>query len=61
MTDDWISQNDRQRLKEAVCNDVADDIIVSGYKRILVKTAPDGTVTYKELDASANIVGDWTP
>ena len=61
MTDDWISQNDWQRLRDAVGTDVADDIIATGYKRILAKTAPDGTVTYNELDAAANIIGDWTP
>lgn len=49
------------KLREAVGTDAADDIIATGYKRILAKTAPDGTVTYKELDAAANIIGDWIP
>lgn len=61
MTDDWISQYDWRRLRKAVPNDIADDIIPTGYRRILAKTAPDGTMNYKELDAAANIIGDWIP
>lgn len=61
MTDDWILQNNFQRLRDAVGDDLADDIINSGYRRILAKTASDGSVIYDELDAAANQIGAWTP
>jgi hypothetical protein len=61
MSDDWISQNDFQRLRDAVGNDLAEKIISAGYKRILAKTSLDGTVLYKELSPTANIIEDWTP
>ncbi|MEZ4907012.1 MAG: hypothetical protein R2771_05085 [Saprospiraceae bacterium] len=62
MTDAWISQDDYKRLRDAVGNDLAEEIIdANNYKRILAKTAPDGSVTYRELDELANDIGSWTP
>jgi Holliday junction resolvase-like predicted endonuclease len=60
MSDNWIQSGDR--LLKAVGNDhLLVDQILKDYKRILAESAPDGTVTYKLLDANANIIGVFTP
>ncbi len=38
MTDEWISQNNWQRLNEAVGENISIDIQINGYRRILAKT-----------------------
>ncbi|TAF76572.1 MAG: hypothetical protein EAZ53_03435, partial [Bacteroidetes bacterium] len=59
MSDAWIRGNNR--LIDAVGEIRAQEIIDGGYKRLLAEIAPDGTVIYKELDASANVIGTFTP
>lgn len=64
MSDAWITGGGaNNRLFQAVGGNQAiyDDIINSGYKRLLAEIAPDGTVIYKELDASASVIGSFTP
>jgi hypothetical protein len=61
MSDAWIGQNNFQRLIDAVGETSAREIRNVGYKRLLAEVAPDGTVIYKELDASANVLGVFTP
>jgi hypothetical protein len=61
MSDAWIRGNNR--LIDAVGGNQAiyDDILNSGYKRLLAEVAPDGTVIYKELDGSGNILNIFNP
>lgn len=60
MSDTWI--NGSNRLRNVVNNQaVYDDIINSGYRRLLAEVAPDGSVIYKELDINANVIGTFTP
>jgi hypothetical protein len=61
MSDDWISQNDYERLRDAVGDNLTDQIRGVGFTKILAKTSPDGSVLYKLLDGDANIIGDWIP
>jgi len=49
MSDAWIEQNNFKRLREAVGNDVANDIIASTYERILAEVASDGSIVYKHV------------
>ncbi|WP_435353259.1 hypothetical protein [Emticicia sp. SJ17W-69] len=57
MSDTWINS----RLLDAVGATVTQDINARGYKRLLANVAPDGSVTYSELDSLANIIGSFTP
>jgi len=61
MSDPWITGD--SRLLDAVGGNQAiyDDIVSSGYKRLLAEVAPDGTIVFKELDAYASVVGTFTP
>jgi hypothetical protein len=59
MSDTWI--NGSNRLQNAVSPTVFQDINAVGYRRILAEVAPDGTIVYKELDASASVIGIFTP
>lgn len=59
MSDPWIRGN--RRLVDAVGEVNAQEIIDNGYKRLLAEIAPDGSVIYKELDASAKLIGTFTP
>nr|MBP6411739.1 hypothetical protein [Pseudarcicella sp.] len=60
MSDPWI--NGSNRLRNAVNNQaIYDDIVSSGYRRLLAEVAPDGSIIYKELDASASVIGTFTP
>jgi hypothetical protein len=47
MSDTWITSNNR--LQNAVGSSVADDILSSGYTRLLAEVAPDGSVVYRML------------
>ena len=60
MSDPWIRARNYERLRNIVGNE-ADDIINSGYQRLLAKTSPDGTIMYKLLDENASIIGDFIP
>jgi hypothetical protein len=40
---------------------LAEEIRVVGYKRVWSKVAPDGTITFKEVDALGNEIGDFIP
>lgn len=59
MSDDWIIGDNR--LLNAVGPSVLQDINAVGYRRLLAEIAPDGTVIYKELDASASVIGIFNP
>jgi hypothetical protein len=61
MSDDWISQNDYARLRDAIGDDLADQVRDIGFTKILAKTSPDGSVSYKLLDSDASIIGTWIP
>jgi hypothetical protein len=45
----------------AVGPTIAEDIISNGFTRLLAEVAPNGSTTYKQLDQSANIIGDFNP
>ncbi|WP_256259932.1 hypothetical protein [Winogradskyella luteola] len=59
MSDAWIQGNNR--LVNEVGQDLANDILDDGYTRVVARILPDGSVTYKQLDSSGNIIGVWTP
>ena len=59
MSDTWIRGS--ERLVKSVGKDVADDIIDVGYKRVLAKVSPDGSIVYKELDNLGKEIGDFVP
>lgn len=69
MSDEWITQNNGQRLLEAVGGDqnLVDEILDAGYSRILAKVSPDGSVTYKYVSETGYLnqgggpLGDWLP
>jgi hypothetical protein len=69
MSDDWIQQNNGERLLEALGGDqgLVDDILDSGYSRVLAKVNPDGSVSYKYvsetgyLNQGGGLLGDWFP
>ncbi len=48
MGDTWINGSDR--LVNAVGKDIADDILLEGYGKTLVKIAPDGTMSITNLN-----------
>ena len=59
MSDNWIQGGNR--LVNEVGPDLANEIMDSGYVRVLAKVLPDGTITYYELDFIGQIIGPWTP
>jgi hypothetical protein len=59
MSDAWINGSDR--LLNAVGPTILQDINAVGYRRLLAEVSPDGSIIYKELDASANVIGTFTP
>lgn len=66
MSDDWITQNNNERLVNALNDNraLADQVAQQGYTRVLAKVAPDGSVTYKLVGADGYLNtggGTWTP
>lgn len=60
MSDTWIFGSDR--LKKAVGEDIADEIInLKNYKRVLAKIEPNGSIVYRELDSLGKEIGDFIP
>ncbi|MFA0960739.1 hypothetical protein AB9P05_02925 [Roseivirga sp. BDSF3-8] len=63
MSDEWIFSDNR--LVNAVGDELARDIELFGYKKILAKVAPDGSVTYRLIDEYGYVIrgtaGDFTP
>ena len=63
MSDDWIFSDNR--LVNAVGDELARDIELVGYKRVLAKVAPDGSVAYRLIDENGYVIrgtaGDFTP
>jgi hypothetical protein len=59
MSDAWIKRSNR--LFNAVDGNIYRDINEVGYKRLLAEVAPDGTIVYKELDATAKEIGIFIP
>jgi hypothetical protein len=66
MTDDGLQLSDTwimgsNRLENVVGATLANEIRAVGYRRIWSKIAPDGTVTFKEVDALGNVIRDFIP
>jgi len=60
MSDTWIQSSNR--LDDILGANIAQDLRETGnYRRILAKVQPDGTIIFKELDANANTIGNFTP
>ncbi|MGV6860474.1 MAG: hypothetical protein ACWA41_01815 [Putridiphycobacter sp.] len=60
MSDPWIQSSNR--LDDILGPVIAQELRETGnYTRLLAKTAPDGTITYKVLNSNATVVGDFTP
>jgi hypothetical protein len=59
MSDSWILGDNR--LLNVVGPTIFQDINAVGYRRILATVGSDGSIVYKELDASANVIGIITP
>jgi len=58
MSDDWIQGSNR--IERAVGDaDLADDILMNGYDRVLTHIAPDGTITTSRINAAGEVVGSW--
>ena len=52
MSDSWI----QGRLADAVGPDLAEEILDEGYKRILAKVSPDGSVYYQLIDEAGYVI-----
>ena len=63
MSDDWIlgANSGNNRIFQEVGEDLGEEIIDSGYTRVLSRVLPDGTIIYKELDAAGFVIGNWIP
>jgi hypothetical protein len=60
MSDGWIKGSNR--LEIAIGDEIlARKIISAGYKRVLAEVAPNGSIIFKELDASAGVIGTFVP
>ena len=64
MSDDWIRRPGE--LEKAIGDGALADLIVdSGYKRVLAKVAPDGSVTYRLIDSNGYVkrggAGNFNP
>jgi hypothetical protein len=56
MSDDWITGGNKvSRLEQSVGIDVADDILLEGYNRVLTKIDVDGNIIAYLLDAEGKI------
>ncbi|MGB3468116.1 MAG: hypothetical protein WBA74_22715, partial [Cyclobacteriaceae bacterium] len=51
MSDSWISASEYQRVRKSVGDEMTENIIDSGYERILAEAAPDGTIKYFKLNS----------
>lgn len=62
MSHEWI---EGARLEAAVGQDLAQDIIDTGYTSVVAKVKPDGSIVYKQLDSNGSYVvpntsvSDW--
>lgn len=63
MSDSWIQGTitGTNRLVQEVGQDLADEILAHGYKRILSKISPNGSNYYQLLDSVGNIIEIWFP
>lgn len=59
MSSAWIIGNNR--LLDVVGSEIFQEMNAVGFKRILAEVAPDGTIIFKELDGSANVIGSFIP
>lgn len=60
MSDKWIIGENRLFHAVGENENLFKTINQKGYKRLLAEVASDGTIIYKELDSSANIIGIFT-
>jgi hypothetical protein len=60
MSDGWITGSGRL-LDVLGDNNLVNEILANGYRRILSEVSPDGLVVLKELDGSASVIGTFTP
>lgn len=57
MSDDWITGGNKvSRLEQSVGIDLADDILLEGYEKILTKIDTNGNIITYAIDASGNII-----
>ena len=56
MSDSWINARNYERLRNAVGDTVADDIIDDGYTSLLAKIESDGTINYFVLNSDGHKV-----
>jgi len=63
MSDDWIRQNQNERLINVLDGDIglADQIASQGYTRVVATHGPNGNKIYKLVDSAGNIGNTWTP
>ncbi|PTX60225.1 hypothetical protein C8N46_107232 [Kordia periserrulae] len=63
MSDDWIlgTTTGNNRIVAEVGEELAQEIIASGYTRIVSRILPDGTNYYVKVDGNANIIQVWFP
>lgn len=54
-------QPGNSRLVAEVGQELAEDIIASGYKRVVSRILPDGTNYFELLDSAGNIIEIWFP
>lgn len=59
MSNNWILGSNR--LVNADGPTIAENIISNGFTSLLAEVAPNGSTTFKQLDQSANIIGDFNP
>jgi|GEM_PF-2094003 len=58
MSDNWIEGSNR--IERAVGDaDLADDILLNGYDRVLTHIDPNGNVTTSRIDSNGKVVGSW--
>ncbi|WP_420573642.1 hypothetical protein [Kordia sp.] len=63
MSDAWIEGTitGNSRLVSVVGEELAEDIIATGYKRIVSRILPDGTNYFEILDSAGEIIEIWYP
>ncbi|MBC8753922.1 hypothetical protein H2O64_04520 [Kordia sp. YSTF-M3] len=63
MSDGWIqgTTTGNSRLVAEVGEELAQDIIASGYQRVVSRILPDGTNYFELLDSAGNIIEIWFP
>jgi len=65
MSDPWILGSPPNPLNNILINEVGpafyNQIIASGYTRVLSKVSQNGSIKYFRLNSLGNIIGEWMP